>query len=122
MRSLSISRERLPHLMLWLLVIGLVAGVNVVAIPIFFDSAVELRDFTGHERDDIRRALDALNLTSTHLAWYWVAAGALTSLAYLAIGWLLVRRGQPAVLSVHCRCDNRPDRRVVSSRYRRSLS
>lgn len=101
MRSLLLPRERLPHLSVWLLVIALVVGVNVVAIPTAYDANVKLADFPVQERDDIRRALDTLHLTPTSLAWYWIIVGAITNVMYVAIGWLLVRRGQPAGFSTY---------------------
>lgn len=104
MRSLpplSIERDRLPHLLAWLLVLGLVVGVNAVTIPRGYNSAVDLTDFSVEDRYDVRRALNALHLTPTHLAWYWIVTNAFTTLIYMAVGWLLVRRGQPAGFSAY---------------------
>jgi signal transduction histidine kinase len=96
MRFLAVPRNRLPYLAAWLLVVGLVVGVSVVAIPVGYDTTANLEEFPSTERDEVRHALDVLHLTPTHLAWYWVIAAAFTNVIYLAMGWLLVRRGQPA--------------------------
>jgi signal transduction histidine kinase len=101
MRSLSVDRNRLPHLVLWLLVLGLVIGIQVITVPGGYDDLVNLTDFPADQRDDVRHALDALHLTPTHLAWYWIVVGAITFVIYVAMGWLLVRRGQPAGMSTY---------------------
>ena len=99
MRFLAVPRERLPYLATWLLVLGLVIGVNAVAFPPSYDAAVNLKDIPVADRDDLRRALDALHLNPTHLAWYWIVIGVITNIIYVAMGFLLVKRGQPAGFS-----------------------
>ena len=94
--SIAFPRERVPHLIAWLVVLALVVGVNVVSIPSGYEAAINLKDFPPEERDAVRRALDAVHLSPTHLAWYWIVVGTCTSLIFLVMSWLLVRRGQPA--------------------------
>jgi signal transduction histidine kinase len=101
MRSLSIQRNRLPYLVAWLLVLGLVLWAQVVTAPGGYRDMVSLKDFPASQRDDVRHALAALHLTPTHLAWYWIVTNGLTSVVYLVLGWLLVRRGQPARFSAY---------------------
>ena len=101
MRFLAIPRGRLPHVGLWLLALGLVIGAQVVSLPTGYESTVDLKDFQVEDRDDIRGALDVLHLTPTHLAWYFIVAGAVTNVILVVMGWLLVRRGQPAGISTY---------------------
>ncbi|CAA9565402.1 MAG: ATP-binding region, ATPase-like [uncultured Thermomicrobiales bacterium] len=99
MRFLAVPRDRLPFLAIWLLVLGLVVGVNAASIPSEHGDMVSLADFPAEQRDGVRHALDALHLSPTHLSWYWIVTDALTTLIYLVMGWLLVQRGQPVWFS-----------------------
>lgn len=101
MRSLSFPRERLPHLLLWLLVLVLVVGANIIAAPIGYQSAVHLEDLPVEQRDGFLRALASLHLDPVNVAWYWIIIGAIMNVISLIMGWLLVRRGQPAGLATY---------------------
>ncbi len=96
MRSLSFPRERLPHLGLWLLVLVLVVVASVISAPIGYRSTVNLEDLPIEQRDGFIDALASLHLSPVYVAWYWIIAEVITSVIALVIGWLLVRRGQPA--------------------------
>jgi len=96
MRSLPTARNRLPHLAAWLLVVALVAGVSVNAAPVAYDNAVGLKDFTAAEGEAVRDALEAIHLAPVHLGWFWIVSVGLTNVVFVAMGWLLVRRAQPA--------------------------
>jgi signal transduction histidine kinase len=99
MRSVPIPRDRLPYLAAWLLVIALVLVVQGVVAPISYRSEVDLSDVAVSDRDAVREALAGVRLTPTHLAWYWLVVGWVTASVYVALGWLLVRRGRPAGFS-----------------------
>lgn len=101
MDAVPVSRERLRYLAIWLVTVALVAGVSIVTIPASYDGTASLSDFPVQERDDVRRALETLHLRPVHLAWYWIIVAAITNAIYLAMGWLLVRRGQPSGISAY---------------------
>lgn len=101
MRSLSFPRERLPHLALWLLVLVLVVAVSIISAPIGYRSTVALDDLPIAQRDGFIDALAALHVRPVYVAWYWILVDVITSVVALIIGWLLVRRGQPAGLSTY---------------------
>ena len=99
MRFLAVPRHRLPYVASWLLVLGLVAGINALSVPSGYGDMVRLEEFPAEQRDGVRRGLSTLHLTPTHLAWYWIVTDALTNVIYLVMGWFLVQRGQPVRFS-----------------------
>lgn len=99
MRFLAVPRDRLPYLAAWLLVLGLVMGVNALSIPTGYGDVVRLEQFPVDQRDGVRHALEVLHLSPAHLAWYWIITDALYAVIYLVLGWLLVQRGQPVWFS-----------------------
>lgn len=99
MRFLAVPRHRLPYLTVWLLVLGLVVGVNALTLRSGYGDMVRLEEFPVEQRDGVRHALGALRLSPTHLAWYWIVTDAVTTVIYLVMGWLLVQRGEPVWFS-----------------------
>ncbi len=99
----ALQRPTLPLIRLWLVnnwlaALWLLAAVviNVAgakSLPEGFRQAVDLTAIPEADRAEMRRALAALHLSPTFIAWYqaivFIAAGHLIN---LTIGWLLIRR------------------------------
>jgi signal transduction histidine kinase len=101
MKVLTFDRSRLPYLLTWFLVVGVVIGVSLATVPSRIEVAAGFSDLTPSERNALERATGAIHLDIDQLGWLVVGVNASTSLAYLVIGWLLVTRGRPAGFSTY---------------------
>ena len=81
---------------LWLVVALIISWLNLGSLRDQFRADRNLEHLTGEEQQATLAAIERLGLSTSIVAGYWVATSAVLFVIYIALGWLLVRRGQPA--------------------------
>lgn len=92
----GVADRRRIHTGLWLAVAVVLCWLNLGTLQDQFAADRNLEHLSSAEQQATLAALDRLGISTTVAAGYWLVSSLLLFVIYLALGWLLVRRGQPA--------------------------
>lgn len=84
----------------WMLAAAIICWLQVTTLQQRFRDDQALAYLSASERHATLAAIDRLGIGTTAMAGFWLVSSIVLLAVYLVLGWLLVRRGQPAGFSI----------------------